>query len=153
MGYAENKARSKIITIGETMADQAGAEATDINVIVKKMAATGSMPTSTKQPFYADMSELPNNLRDMLEMGKQVDNHRAQLPKALQHLTTGELINTDPKQLQRMISENDRYNERHAKLPKHFQSLSRQDVLSLTDEQLTNMITPAHPAPKPDVKT
>lgn len=130
------------------MADQSGAAATDINVIVAKMQQTGMMPGSAKQPFYADMSEIPNNLRDILEMSRGVDQLKAGLPEALQGLSTAELITTPPQRLQEMITEQSRYQERHAKLPEHLKSLSRQDVLRLTDEQMTNMITPPQPAAK-----
>jgi len=154
MSYRENKRRAITPTIGVTMTDQSGAEATDINVIVRKMNQTGMMPAGAKQPIYADFSDIPNNLKDMLDMSRNLEEHRSQLPEGLQGLSTAELINTPPARLQEMITEQHRYTERAAKLPQHLQSLSRQAVLSLTDEQMTNMITPPQPAAlKPDVKT
>lgn len=150
MGYAQNKERTRTLTIGETKTDQSGAPGTDINVIVKKMQQTGSMPTGSKPPIWgADLSEIPDNLRDMLEMSRNIDAHRNQLPHELQGLSTAELISTPPKRLQEMMTEQSRYNERHAKLPNHLKSLSRQDVLGLTDEQLTNMVTPPQPVVPP----
>lgn len=151
MGYAENKERSKTLIIGNTVTDQSGAPGTDINVIVKKMQQTGSMPTGSKPPMWgADLSEIPDNLRDMLEMSRNIEAHRNELPKELQGLSTAELINTPPKRLNDMMTEQKRYNDRHAKLPDHFKNLPRSDVLNLTDEQLTNMVTPTQTKPSGD---
>lgn len=153
MGYAENKAASRRPIVGETMTDQAGAAATDINIIVEKMRATGTFPAGAKQPMYVDMSQLPDNLRDMLEMSRNIESQRNNLPEALRHLSTAELLAKKPEEISLMISEQERYRERHDKLPAHMKSLSRQDVLSLTDEQYTNIITPPQPAVKQETKT
>lgn len=152
MGYAENKARSKILTIGTTMTDQSGAAATDINIIVAKMNQTGMMPQTSKQGFYADMSEIPTNLRDMLELSNSMEQNRNSLPDALRHLSTAELLDTPPQRLQEMMTEQTRYYDRVAKLPAHLKNLPRQDVLRLTDEQLTSMIPTPQPAAKPEEK-
>lgn len=143
--YHRNKELSKTLTIGQTMTDQSGAEATDINIIVKKLAMTGTIPGSSTPPMYVDMSEIPDNLRDMLEMSRNIEKHRNELPQALRSLSTAELLSTDPNRLSAMITEQERYNERHQKLPQHLRSLSRQDVLNLTDEQLNTMVNPPRP--------
>lgn len=148
MGYAENKLRSKTIIIGDTLTDQAGAAATDINVIVKKMQQTGSFPMGARQPMYVDLSILPDNLRDMLEMSRNVEQHRNNLPKELQHLSTAELVSMDPAKIAGLMTEQQRYNERAEKLPTHLKGLSRQDVLNLTDDQYNNIIAPPQPAVK-----
>lgn len=148
MGYAENKQRSRTIIVGTTLTDQAGAEATDINVIVRKMQTTGTFPAGAKPPMYVDLSILPDNLRDMLEMSRNVESHREALPPELQHLSTSELIAMEPKSIAGLMTEQARYQERADKLPAHLKGLSRQDVLNLTDEQLTSIITPPQPAAK-----
>lgn len=146
MSYARNKAASRKPIIGVTKTDQSGARDTDINVIVDRMKQTGMFPAGAKQPFYADLSIIPDNLRDMMEMSKNIEEHRNQLPEALKGMSAAELLTADPQKIANLMTEHERYTARVAKLPEHLKSLSRAHVLGLTDEQLTNIITPPQPA-------
>lgn len=154
MGYYENRKRARTITVGSTKTDQSAAINTDINIIMRNAAIHGTVMGSSKPPIYGDFSQIPDNLRDMLELAKTVEGHRAQLPAALQSMTVEELINADPAQLHQRIQEEGTYLERHAKLPQHLKSLSRGDVLALSEKDFSDMVTPRkQESAKPEDKT
>lgn len=149
MGYYKNRERARIQTIGSTLTDQSAAANTDINVIVRNAAISGTAPGSAKPPIYGDFSEIPTNLRDMLELSKSIEGHKQQLPAALQSMTVEELINADPQKLHARIQEEKVYLDRHAKLPQHLKSLSRGDILALNEKEFSDMVTPRQEAAKP----
>lgn len=97
--YAFNKIRTRTITTQKTKTDQSQAKDTDINVIVGRFLHTGTVPAPDQRPFYGDFSELPGDLRGFLDRARTLEHHRKQLPKALQHLTTEELLTLTPKAL------------------------------------------------------
>lgn len=152
--YYENRKKAETITVGQTKTDQSAAANTDINVIVRNYIIHGSAPGSSKPPMYGDFSEIPDNLRDMIDLGRSIEGHRAALPPGLQDMTVQELVTTDPKQLAARIAQEGVYIERHAKLPQHLKSLGKNDLLNLSEKEFNAMIAPpAPPAPQQETKT
>jgi len=153
--YQKNKQLSKTVNVGTTKTDQSGAPSTDINVIMRNHAIHGNAPGSPKPPIYGDFSEIPDNLRDMIELGKNISAHQAALPPGLRDMTVAELINSQPADLQRRIDTERTYIERHNRLPQHLKSLSKSDILQLNDKEFGDMIAPRNPEipPAPKLET
>lgn len=153
--YHRNKERAKTRQVGATKTDQSAAPGTDINIIMKNHAIHGTAPGSAKAPLYGDFSNIPDNLRDMIELGKSIEGHRQQLPTALQDMTIQELVNANPEQLHQRIKEEGVYNERHKKLPPHLKSLGRNELIGLTEPEFHEMIAPRQketPPPQKETK-
>ncbi len=153
--YHTNKQRAKTVNVGTTKTDQSHATSTDINVIVRQHAIHGQVPGSAHPPMYGDFSEIPDNLRDMIELGRSMENHKNALPPALRSMTVEELVTTPPDKLQARIKEEKTYLDRHGQLPNHLKSLSRHDILNLSEKEFSAMIHPQQPVapePKPETK-
>lgn len=99
MGYAENKARARTHNTDPSLTDQSQARETDINVIVGRYGISGQLPQGGSQPMYGDFSKLPTELRDFIELGRTLDQRRAELPAELRDLPTDELLALTPEQL------------------------------------------------------
>ncbi len=140
--YYKNRERANTVTIGGTKTDQSSAATTDINVIVKQAAIHGTAPGSKNPPIYGDFSQLPDNLRDMIELGRSMEGHKNSLPHALQSMTIEELVNSNPQHLAQRMHEEKVYQERHAKLPANLKNLPRQDILNLPEKEFSEMIQP-----------
>lgn len=94
--------KTTCITINKepTATDQSQARETDINVIVKRYTQHGQLPQGARQPIYGqDFTQLPNNLRDMIEASRKVTDLRKKLPEPLRKLTLAELMALTPQQL------------------------------------------------------
>lgn len=98
--YARNKAKAVFINTKPTKTDQSQAHDTDINVIVKRYGITGTAPGATHQPIYEDFSELPRDLRSMIEESRSVARLRRQLPQPLREIPVAELVTMTPEQIQ-----------------------------------------------------
>lgn len=97
--YQRNKARSLIFTKGPSKTDQSQAKDTDINVIVGKFSITRRVPGSDTQPMSGDFSNLPTDLREMIETSRDMRRRRAELPKELRDLPIEELLTKTPAEL------------------------------------------------------
>lgn len=104
MKYQENKARAKTKNTEPTMTDQSAARETDINVIVQRYAVHGTMPGSAQQPISGDFTELPTDLRAMIEKTREVADLRKKLPKELRSMTMPELMALTPEQLKNKLT-------------------------------------------------
>lgn len=82
-----------------TMTDQSQAMDTDINVIVKRYGIHGQAPGTSEAAVYQDLSEFPNNLRDIIDTARNIDEHLGALPPQLRNTTFGELLNLTEEQL------------------------------------------------------
>lgn len=81
-----------------TKTDQSGAEDSDVNVIVKRYGVYGTTPSGLKQPqFGSDYSEIPTDLRDMIESARMLEIYRGELPEALRALNVEDLITMTPQ--------------------------------------------------------
>jgi len=140
--YYENRKRAQTHNYEPTKTDQAAARECDINVIVRNARIHGQAPGPTKQPQFADFSELPDNLQDFLAMGARAAQARGELPEALQAMSNEELLQATPTELAQRLQAHETIKERRAKLPTHLQSLPASSILALTEEQIQAIIRP-----------
>lgn len=79
-------------TTKPTMTDQSGQNDADINTIVKTYAVTGQAPGAQRQGFYADLTQIPRDLKEMIDLAKDMETHRRKLPEKLQTLELDDLL-------------------------------------------------------------
>jgi len=95
--YIVRARRLATINTQPSETDQSGAEDTDINVIVKRYGVFGTVPSGTKTPNYgADLSEVPTDLRDMIEAARMLEIYRGELPESLRALNVNDLLTLTP---------------------------------------------------------
>lgn len=102
--YMRNKAKAVFINTEETKTDQSQANDADINVIVKRYGQTGTVPGMKTPPMYGDFSELPTNLMDVIESGKQMQIMRKSLPEQLREIPLDELLSLTPDEITRLMA-------------------------------------------------
>lgn len=102
--YERNRALARTVNNEPTMTDQAAAKDTDINRIVASYKVTGQMPQAAAQPVYADFSELPDDLRGMMETAKQLRQHMDKLPPQLRNLGPEQLLALKGDDLKRILT-------------------------------------------------
>jgi len=100
MGYYQNRQRARTQNNEPTMTDQSQAKDTDINVIVNQFMKTGQAPGAATQPMYGDFTQLPNDLRGMIELNRSMKDKRASLPPQLKDLALEELLALTPEALE-----------------------------------------------------
>jgi len=81
-----------------TLTDQSLAGSTDINIIVTQFLRTGQGPQGAT-PIYADFTQLPEDLRGFIEMGRSIDSLVTQLPEALRGIPVRDLIGMTNEQI------------------------------------------------------
>lgn len=86
-----------------TLTDQAGARDTDINVIVKRYTISGQAPGAGRPKVYADFTAFPQDLREMIDMQKNLEKLRQGLPENLRNLPLDQLTNLTTDQLTAML--------------------------------------------------
>lgn len=96
--YKANKADAVFFNTQPTMTDQSQAEHTDINVIVNQFLKTGQMQGG-KPPIYADFSELPDDLRGFIEVGRSIGKLEGELPPELRGIPVHQLVNMTNEEL------------------------------------------------------
>lgn len=99
MQYQINKEAAKTRSTQETLTDQSAAKSTDINVIVKQFRIAGTAPGPAVEPMYGDFSELPGDLREMIETSRTIKERRRQLPPELREMPIEELLTLTPEQV------------------------------------------------------
>lgn len=97
--YAANKLRSRTRNNQPTKTDQSQSKDTDINVIVGKFVTTRRVPGSDVEPMSGDFSEVPTDLREMIETARDLKRRQSELPKELRSLTTEQLLRLTPAEL------------------------------------------------------
>lgn len=102
--YRKNKERAVFRNNQPTKTDQSQGHETDINVIVKRYGIGGGAPGAPGQPMYGDFTEIPDNLRDMLELTRKLEDHRARLPEQLRAMPPEELLALQPADLKRILT-------------------------------------------------
>lgn len=90
MNYERNKAASRIRNSGKSMTDQSQAEATNINVIVRRFM--GQLPPPRAMPMTGDFTNFPTDLRTAIELAKSMRQAKARLPQQLRSLSDDELL-------------------------------------------------------------
>lgn len=101
--YKRNKARAVFINTEPSKTDQGQANDTDINVIVKRYGITGTAPGASHEPMYEDFTQIPGDLRDMIEQTRSIAKLRRTLPAPLRELPVDELLALKPEQINDML--------------------------------------------------
>lgn len=102
--YRINKALAVFINTEDTLTDQSQANDTDINVIVQRYGITGTAPGAPTPPQYEDYSELPNNLKDMIEQVRDVRLLRQTLPPGLREIPVDKLLTLTPTDIENILA-------------------------------------------------
>lgn len=97
--YYENRKRARTVNNQPTKTDQSQAASTDLNLIIRQYGITGRVPAAQTEPMQGDFTNLPDNLRDMIETGRMLDTMRRKLPKTLRNKPLEELLLLTNKQL------------------------------------------------------
>lgn len=102
--YAQNKAQSMTVTNDPTMTDQSQATDTDINVIVGRYGIGPLAMGTNKQGMTGDFSQLPEDLRGFIDMGRSIETLREKLPPELQNKSVEEIVALTPEQLTNILN-------------------------------------------------
>jgi len=94
-----NKLRGRTTNTKPTKTDQSGARDTDLNIIVKRMITTGTVPGASGDPLYGDFSALPRDYRAFIHQARDIEKLRGELPPELANLTVEDLVMMDDKAL------------------------------------------------------
>lgn len=101
--YKTNKAKAIFRNEEPSATDQSQANDTDINVIIKRYGITGSAPGAAHEAMYEDFSELPNDLREMIEQSRDMARLRRELPAPLQEMDLHELLSLTPDKINAIL--------------------------------------------------
>lgn len=104
MSYRENKARAIFTNTQPTMTDQSQGHETDINVIVGKYGIGQTAPGANGEPTYADWTNMPTDLREMIETARRLEDHRAALPDALRDMPIEEILSLTDDSLTNILT-------------------------------------------------
>lgn len=104
MVYQKNKARSITMPGGPSLTDQAGAKDTDLNIIVGQFLRNGTAPGHNRPDISGDYTNVPSDLREMIETSRSLKRYQRDLPAALQELPVTQLINMTPEELKRILT-------------------------------------------------
>jgi len=106
--YRANKARARFYNTQPSMTDQSQANDTDVNIIMKKYAVTGTAPGAPKAPMYIDMTNFPTTLRGVLEEGRKMGAYRRALPEQLRDKPIEELLMLTTEEIQTILTTNEK---------------------------------------------
>ncbi|WNK14164.1 MAG: internal scaffolding protein [Microvirus sp.] len=86
--YKSNGANTVYNTVGPSLTRQEFAEECDINTLMKRYetygtSVNGLRPDAQKDAFYADFSQMPNNLLDYMGMVKEAETAFMMLPASV----------------------------------------------------------------------
>lgn len=104
MSYAINKQRAIYRDTTPTLTDQAGADASNINIIVGQQLITGYAPGAPKPPLFGDFSNFPRDLRETLELSQAAKSIRNQLPVELRNVPIEDLLQLTTDDLTRILT-------------------------------------------------
>lgn len=105
MSYRTNKEAAKYRNTDPTETDQSQGHETDINVIVGRygigQVASGNDPSSA---MYGDWTEMPTDLRDMIETARRLEEHRTSLPQQLKEMPIEQILALKPDELTNILT-------------------------------------------------
>lgn len=105
MNYQINKAKARIFNKGKpSLTDQSQAKDTDINVIVGRFIKTGAATAAPNAPMNGDFSNLPRDLRGIIEESRKLQQLRHKLPKELRDKPVEELLTLSPTELTSILT-------------------------------------------------
>jgi len=87
-----------------TLTDQSQARDTDINIIIKMLEQTGTVPGAKGEPIYGDFTGLPTDLRGFIEKGRELKSLQGALPPQLQGKTLEEVLSLTPEALKTILT-------------------------------------------------
>jgi len=87
-----------------TLTDQSQARDTDINIIIKMLEQTGTVPGAKGEPMYGDFTALPRDLRGFIEKGRELKSLQGTLPPQLHGKTVEELMALTPEALKTILA-------------------------------------------------
>lgn len=96
--YKANKSDAVYMPEGKGLTDQSQRDHTDMRIIVTQFLRTGQAPQG-KPPIYADFSQLPEDLRGFIEMGRSIKGLSARLPEQLRGIPIPELLAMTTEQI------------------------------------------------------
>jgi len=99
MNWEKNKALAITRDTTPSLTDQGAARDTDINIIVGQFLTSGKVPGSAQQPMYGDFSELPRDLRGMINMAASLKLNQERLPEQLRGIPVAELLALTKEQI------------------------------------------------------
>jgi len=104
MSYAINRLRARTVNNMPSQTDQSQAEETDINVIIRDFMKTGQATGPAEEPMWGDFTELPTDLRGMIEQSREIAKLRRDLPKELRDLPVEQLLTMQPTDIKAMLT-------------------------------------------------
>lgn len=102
--YKQNKADAVTFNEEPTMTDQSQAAQTDINVIVTQFLRTGAAPVPRTEPHFGDFTQLPEDLRGFIDLGRSIGPLRESLPPQLQGIPLDQLITMSNEQITAILT-------------------------------------------------
>jgi len=106
MYYQLNKIAARTRTTEPSMTDQSAADSTNVNVILKN-AKFGQLEVgkgAATPPMYEDTTNLPEDLRDMMELARQLPGYIGQLPTELRDIPLDVLMNMTPEDIRTRLT-------------------------------------------------
>ena len=97
-----NQHLGRTVNTEPTLTDQSQAKATDINIIVTQFLRTGQAPQAAPGQ-YGDFTELPQDLRGFIEMGRSISKHQSELPEQLREVPIEYLVRMTNEQINAML--------------------------------------------------
>jgi len=104
VNYATRKLAAGYRSAKPSLTEQSGARETDINVIISRFAVSGTVPSSRTPPMSGDFSELPADLRGIIDMGKRLNALRDRLPPQLRSMSNEQLCTLTMEQLNTILT-------------------------------------------------
>jgi len=102
--YRKNKARAIFNNTDPTETDQSQAHETDINVIVAKYGIAGQANGNPNQGEYLDSTSLPEDLRGFIEMGRTLEDRRAELPEEIREMPIEQILQLREPDIARILA-------------------------------------------------
>lgn len=103
MNYQKNRQLARTTNTEPTLTDQSAAADTDINIIVRNYTVHGQVPGTSQEPMYEDWTQLPDDLRGFLELGRSLEDHHSKLPDSLKNLSLEALLALTPEELTNIL--------------------------------------------------
>lgn len=101
--YAINKAKAIYRSNAPSLTDQAAYKDTDLNIVIPRYLTTGHAPGQVKPGEFMDLSEVPQDLRGLIDESRRINQYRQQLPEELRDIPTEQLIYMSPEEMRRHI--------------------------------------------------
>lgn len=116
--YQQRKEKAKYRPTKPTKTDQSQAKDTDVNLIVKRYAVSGTVPGNTSTPMYGDFTKLPRDFRGLIEQARSIEKLRGELPEQMQNLTIQDLVEMDNAALVKYLTPADKPADKPTEEPK-----------------------------------